>query len=158
MMKINLKRVADVILSLFAVFLCIFIPKRRRELIWGPVPIINNKYWSKAISKLGWETKTLMREYYSINKQADFDLYFDDLIPRWIWPASLRQELSCYMALLYIIRNGSVVHLPFSGRPLGASPLWRLEAHLYRWAKIRTVLIPYGADMYWYSHTEAKTL
>ena len=110
------------------------------------------------MSKVGWETKTLMREYYSINKQGDFDLYFEDLIPRWIWPTSLRRELSYYMAFLYIISNGSVVHLPFSGGPLGATPLWRLEAHLFRWAKIRTVLIPHGADIYRYSHTEAKTL
>jgi len=92
-----------------------------------------------------------MREYYSINKQGDFDLYFVDLIPRWIRPTSLRRKLSYYMALLYIIRNGSVVHLPFSGGPLGATPLWRLEAHLFRWAKIRTVLIPYGADAFLYS-------
>jgi glycosyltransferase involved in cell wall biosynthesis len=134
-------------------FVFIVLRKRRRELIWGPIPILNNKHWSAALRKVGWNSKTLMKEYYStINKREDFDLYFEDLIPHWIRPLQLRRELSCYVALLYIVKNGTIVHLPFSGGPLGATPLWRLEAYLFRWAKIRTVLIPYGADIYRYSH------
>lgn len=140
-----------VLLVLF--FLCIVLPKRRRELIWGPVPILNNKYWSAALRKKGWNSKTFMKGYYpTINKRDDFDRYFEDLIPHWIWPPQLRRELSSYVALLYIIRNGSILHLPFSGGPLGGNPLWRLEAYFFRWAKIHTVLIPHGADIYRYSH------
>lgn len=134
-------------------FVCIALPKRRRELIWGPVPILNNKYWSAALRKAGWNSKTFMKEYYStINKRDDFNRYFEDLIPHWIWPPLLKRELSSYVALLYIIRNGSILHLPFSGGPLGGTPLWRLEAYFFKWAKIHTVLIPYGADIYRYSH------
>jgi hypothetical protein len=135
---------------LYSIF--IVLPKRRRELIWGPIPILNNKYWSSALKKAGWNSKTVMKEYYpNINKRSDFDLYFEDLVPHWIWPPLLRRELSCYVALLYIIGNGNVVHLPFSGGPLGGTPLWRLEAYFFRWARIPTVLIPYGADIYMYS-------
>jgi len=133
-------------------FLTALLPKRRKELIWGPIPILNNKYWSAALKKVGWNSKTLMKEYYStINKREDYDLYFEDLVPHWIWPPSLNRELSYYMALLYIIRNGRVTHIPFSGGPLGETPLWRLEAYLFRWAKVRTILIPYGADIFRYS-------
>jgi glycosyltransferase involved in cell wall biosynthesis len=131
----------------------IALPKRRRELIWGPVPILNNKYWSAALRKAGWNSKTLMEEYYpAINKREDFDLYFEDLTPHWIWPSKFRHELSSYMAFLYLIRNASLLHLPFSGGPLGRTPLWRLESYFFRLAKIHTVLIPYGADIYRYSH------
>ena len=133
-------------------FIFIVLPRQRRELIWGPVPILNNKYWSAALRKAGWNSKTLMKEYYtSINKREDFDLYFEDLVPRWIWPPSLRRELSCYLALLYIIRNASVVHLPFSGGPLGKTPIWRLEAYLFRMAGIKVVILPYGGDAYCFS-------
>ncbi len=132
--------------------LCIFLKKQRKELVWGPVPIINNKYWSSMMNNAGWSSKTLMKYFYSsINKRQDYDLYFEDLISKWIWPSRLRLEVSSYFALLYIIRNASVVHLPFSGGPLGETPLWRLEAYLFRLAGIRTVLMPYGADMYVYS-------
>jgi hypothetical protein len=41
-----------------------------------------------------------------------------------------------------------VLHLPFSGGPLGPTPLWRAEAPLLRLAGVRTVIIPYGADVY----------
>ena len=136
----------------FLFFIFIVLPRQRRELIWGPVPILNNKYWSAALRKAGWNSKTLMKEYYtSINKREDFDLYFEDLVPRWIWPPSLRRELSCYLALLYIIRNASVVHLPFSGGPLGKTPIWRLEAYLFRMAGIKVVILPYGGDAYCFS-------
>lgn len=158
MMKNILKRVADVLLGLSTVFLCIFVPKRRRELIWGPVPIINNKYWSKAMCKAGWETKTLMREYYSINKRDDYDIYFEDLVPKWVYLPFVKRLLSPFFALLYIIRNAGVLHLPFSGSALGSTPLWRLEAFLFRWAGIKTILIPYGADAFLYSQITETSL
>jgi glycosyltransferase involved in cell wall biosynthesis len=105
-----------------------------------------------AMRKAGWNSKTLMEEYYpAINKREDFDLYFEDFIPRWIWPSSLRHELSSYVAFLYLVRHASFFHLPFSGGPLGRTPLWRLEAYFLRLAKIHTVLIPYGADIFMYS-------
>ena len=151
-----IQRFAQVIITLvflpFVILLCVFTRKARRELIWGPVPVINNKYWSYAMQRAGWKSQTLMKSYYaSINKREDFDLYFEDLVPKWIWPAFMKNLLAPYFALSYIIRKASVVHVPFSGGPLGDTPGWRLEAHLLRHAGIRIVVIPYGADVYMYS-------
>lgn len=140
-------------------FLCLVVKNRRRELLWGPVPIINNKYWSRAMREAGWDSKTLVAGYYqSINRREDYDLMFADVVPRWVFPRSVGWALEEYFALLYMIRNASVVHLPFSGGPLGGTRLWRLEAHLFRRAGIKTVVLAYGADAYLYSQVSDPSL
>lgn len=147
------------ILLPWMLLICLFRRKPKEALIWGPVPIINNRYWSEAMSRAGWKSQTLMQDFYSsINKKGDYDLYFEDITPRWLSHRLLRAATSPYFALLYMIRNACVVHLPFSGGPLGATRLWRLEAHLFRRARVRTVLLPYGADTYRYSQVADPSL
>lgn len=120
-------------------------------LLWGPVPIINNKYWSAAMAQMGWNSKTLMTDYYaSINRREDFDLYFEDLAS-WVPFSRLKTFFGPLIAHLYVTRNAKVAHIPFSGGPLGSTPLWRAEAPLYRLSGVKTVVIPYGADVYVYS-------
>lgn len=148
-----------IILLPWVFLICLFRRRPKEELIWGPVPIINNRYWSEAMGRAGWKSKTFMESFYpTINKREDYDLYFEDVTPRWIRPQFLRFTASPYFALLHMIRNARVVHLPFSGGPLGSTRLWRLEAHLFRRAQIRTVLIPYGADTYRYSRVTDTSL
>src|SRR5437764_3617661 len=139
------------VLLAYAILLSLLKRKPGAELIWGPLPIMTNKYWSRAMAQAGWKSKTLMRGIYSINRKDDYDLYFDDLVPRWIRPSYLRPGVAPYFALLYTIKNAAVVHIPFSGGPLGGTRVWRSEARLFRWAGIRTMLLPYGADTYRYS-------
>jgi glycosyltransferase involved in cell wall biosynthesis len=135
-----------------ALVLGLLVPKRRHELVWGPVPIKNNTYWSEALRRAGWRSTSLVHGYYSrINQREDFNLLFDDLVPQWVRPRAIRNLLGPVCATLYVMRNARVVHIPFSGGPLGQSSFWRLEAYLYRWAGIRVVVIPYGADAYMYS-------
>jgi glycosyltransferase involved in cell wall biosynthesis len=121
----------------------------RRELIWGPTPIINNKYWSQAMRKSGWESETVMTHHYAANDRADYDTYLPDLVPKAL--GRYRQTLAPYAGLLYVLRNASVVHVPFTGGPLGATPHWRHEARLLRRAGVKTVVIPYGGDFFLYS-------
>jgi glycosyltransferase involved in cell wall biosynthesis len=127
------------------------LPKRRQEVIWGPESIINNKYWSEAMRAAGYASKTLMRHVSPINKKEDFDLYFDDVTPRWIRPSRLRKLLGPSFALVYMMTHAKVIHIPFTGGPLGTSPLWRLEAYLFRASGIKTVVVPYGGDAYAFS-------
>jgi len=134
------------------VFLLVLVlPKRRSELVWGTVPMTNNKYWSNAVKRLGYRSVTLMDEYYHIHKKEDFDLYLDDFVPKWIWPAFLKTEIARLLAFIYVIRNASALHICFLGGPLWATWLRGMEGHFYRWAGIRTVVLPYGGDMYMYS-------
>ena len=124
---------------------------KKTALIWGPVPIINNKYWALAMREAGWDAGTLMSEFYStINRREDFDGYFGELSPS-LPQGRLRRVLEPLIAHLHIARSAAVIHLPFSGGALGSTPIWWLEALLYRMAGVKTVLIPYGADIFRYS-------
>jgi glycosyltransferase involved in cell wall biosynthesis len=132
-----------------ALVLAAVVRPRRRELVWSPTPIINNKYWSQAMRRAGWESLTLMTHHYPANNRADYDRYLPDLVPAAL--RRYRDTLAPYAGLLYILRNASVVHIPFTGGPLGATRFWRLEAHLLRRAGVRSVVIPYGGDYFQYS-------
>lgn len=129
----------------------------RSRLIWGPVPIINHKYWSEAMKKAGWDSLTLMDGHFAINERSDFDVYFDDLMPGWV-PKPIRRAVAPYRACAFAIRNARVLHIPFSGGPLGSTPFWRVEAHLLKLAGIRTVVVPHGGDSYRYSTVEDASL
>lgn len=91
----TLLAVLGLVAGISTIFLCLAVPKRRRELIWGPTPIINNKYWSAALREVGWQSTTLMHGFYgSINKRDDYDLYFEDLIPRWLRASAVGRMLA----------------------------------------------------------------
>lgn len=92
------------LLPLLVIF-CLVIPKSQDLLIWGPVPIINNKYWSEAMKEAGHASQTLMTGYYAINKKEDFDVYYDDLAPGWIFLNRLRAALKPFFAFTYIIKK-----------------------------------------------------
>jgi len=102
---------------------------------------------------VGYSSKTLMSSVYKINKREDFDLYFDDVTPKWIRPLLFRKGMSLFFAFSYMIRNACVVHLPFSGGPFGNTLLWRLEAYLFHCVGIKIIILPYGRDAYCYSQT-----
>jgi glycosyltransferase involved in cell wall biosynthesis len=132
-----------------ALVLSAFIKSRRRELVWTPEPLINTKYWSNAMRKAGWASTTLMTHHYSAFQRADFDRYIPDLVPRPLRRWS--DAIAPYAGFLYIVRNASVVHIPFTGGPLGRTRFWRLEAQLLRRCGIKIVITPYGGDYYRYS-------
>jgi glycosyltransferase involved in cell wall biosynthesis len=128
-----------------------FTTVRGRSLIWGPTPIVNNKYWSLAMRQAGWDSRTLMHSVSSINSREDYDLMFDDVTPSWIWPASLRRHLMPYAAFAFCLRNAAVLHISFEGGPLGYTRLRRFEAPLLRRAGVKTVVLPYGGDFFMFS-------
>ena len=131
-----------------------YLGRKKNLLVWGPDPIINNKYWSEAMKEAGWSSVTLMATYYSaINRREDYDLYFENLVSG-VRPALLARELAPIFAHLYIARHAAVVHIPFFGGALGKTPIWRLEAFFYRLAGVKTVVLPYGADAFMYSQIQ----
>lgn len=122
------------------------------RLVWGPMPLINNRYWSLALQRAGFESKTLMYPHFgSINKREDFDLYVYELIK---WPVArpaFELLLSPYVAFLYALWRFDVFHMPFSGGFLQHTPLWRYEAAFFRLAGKRSVVMVFGGDAYLYS-------
>lgn len=137
--------------TLFAVGIAYLVPARRTTLVWGPDPILSNRYWSLAMRDAGWDSVTLMHGVYAINARSDFDLYFNDLVPGWLRRLGLTGTLGPAAALIWVVRNARVMHMPFSGGVLGRTRWWRLEAGLLRRKGIRTIVIPYGGDAYLYS-------
>ena len=154
-MRQLLRRVVQLLIAAIGILPLAIIGRRgriRKSLVWGMWPLLNIKYWSAAMREAGWESFTVVREVYtSINAISDFDFSYDDLTPRWIRPASLRRLLSPYFAAAFVLRRASVLHISFFGGPLGETPLRRLEAQLLRRAGIKTVVFPYGSDVYVYS-------
>jgi len=137
--------------TLVAAGVAYLVPARRTTLVWGPDPILSNRYWSLAMREAGWNSVTLMHGVYAINARPDFDLYFEDLVPRWLRRLGLSGTLGPAAALLWVVRNARVMHMPFSGGVLGRTRWWRIEAGLLRRKGIRTIVIPYGSDAYLYS-------
>jgi hypothetical protein len=138
-------------ITLLGILAALFIPARRRKLVWGTVPIISNRYWSLAMREAGWDSVTLMDGHYAINAKADFDLYFDDLLPTWLRGTRLATLLTPAAAFMWMVRNARVVHLSFIGGPLGHTSWWRFEAGLLRRKGIKTIVMPYGGDAHLYS-------
>ncbi len=128
-------------------------PHARKLLIWTPTPLINNKFWSGAMRGAGYESQTVVTHHYPAHKRTDYDLYYDEILEqsRWGKWAGKVPYLVDFLAFLYVIRNAKVVHIPFTGGPLGATPFWRSEAPLYKKAGIKIVVIPYGGDAHMYS-------
>lgn len=131
--------------------------RRRTWLIWGSVPLINNKYWSAAMREAGYDTKTMMQGYYGISHREDFDVYFADLAPARL-PHLMRIGIGTIRALFQVLRQARVVHIPFEGFALNASMYWKLESTLLRLANVKTVVIPYGADANQYSRLTDTSL
>lgn len=133
---------------------CLLIEKRRDTLIWGVTPLINYKYWSAAMREGGYKSLTLVTHHYPAHRREDYDIYLDDLVPGWIKSPYWRSVAGKCAGLIYMIRNASVVHLPFTGGLLGDTLLWRIEPLLFQQAGIKTLLVPYGGDAHIYAEYE----
>lgn len=132
--------------------------KNHDTLIWGVSPILNNKYWSEAMKRKGYKSITLMTNQSKICIRDDYDLYYEDLFPPILKKRLLILAFGPLLSYLYIIRNASAIHIPYGEGPLGITSLWRLEAYLYRWCKIKVIVLPYGGDSYMYAKVVDKSL
>ncbi len=122
--------------------------RRRRQgarprLIWGPVPIINIKYWSEALRVRGYDTRTCVFDHYAINQRTDFDVYFDEFMPAGI----VFDPLRAYAVFLWVLRTADVYLSFFDGGFLQGTALRRLELPLLRFAGKHMIVSPYGSDI-----------
>lgn len=134
----------------------LFFIKRRiiPNLVWAPIPIITNKYWSQSMKMAGYNSITVMEHYYAnINNVNDYDYLFSDYFLKSdnIHFNNLLNYISPYIVLLKLVLFTDVIHIPFSGGILFRTILKRYEPYIYNIARIRCVVIPYGADFYQYS-------
>ena len=119
--------------------------KGKERLVWGSQPITNNIYWSRAMFQAGYASETFTLGYYVLaNLRSDWDIILQEqyqLLP------------SCtkiFVAFLHALFRYDVFIIPCSGFFIGGTPLWRIQAGIFKLAKKKIVVIPYGGDSYIY--------
>lgn len=145
-------------------FWCIVVVFKRKKakagvkprLVWGPTPLINNKYYSWALQQYGYHSKTFMSYFYgAINNKKDFDLYYLDFLPFKVQHPLLVKVFSKlilpYICFCYAIVKFDIFHHSFLGGFLGETLLRRWEAFLLKSVGCKIVILGYGADFYRYS-------
>jgi hypothetical protein len=135
-----------------AVALTTAIGRRRRQVesprvVFGITPIINLKYWSRALRSRGYDAYSCVYEVYAINRASDFDYTPSTLFPGLARIPPLLQLLQGYLCALWAMREFDVYVLDFEGGFLRNTPLRRLEFPLLKLARIRVIAIPYGGDV-----------
>ena len=132
------------------------------SLFWGPIPILNNKYNSIALNKIGFDSKSVMNGYYdSINKKTDYDLYLMDLIDvnsLSFFDRKLYWRFSNIYILNYLLEHFDIFHIPYSGLLFGNSDFKYLEKNLLKKFNKKIIVLPYGGDSYLYSKVINESL
>ncbi len=130
------------------------------KLLWGSDPIPNFKYWSNSMAKEGYYSKTLVSCFYAISKKEDFDLYFDDHLKILKAPVigKVRTQLLPYYLFLKYTHQFHVIHHSFHGMFLMPTPLAQLEPALLKMTGCKSIVLPYGGDVYMYSKINDNSL
>lgn len=116
------------ILFLFAL-IARFFPKKIDVGI-GPVPMINNIYFKKALEKSGYTCETFCKSTYYITQDFDY-IYGNNFL----------------VFFIFSLFRYKIIYLYFNGYILNRiSLIARFEPSLLRLAKIKTVVMPYGSD------------
>lgn len=120
------------------------------RLVFGPDPIINNKYWSMAMKEQGYESKTIVFDYYAINKKDDFDMYYNNFYIKLL--GILNKLFVDYIVFFYALCKFEIFHFSFNGGFLQKRFFVNyLEFLVYKSFGKKTVILPYGSDIYQYS-------
>lgn len=113
----------------------------------GPEPLINNIYHRRALRDRGFSAETFVGDVYFITDDFDVrgDLLFEQRL-RFLRP---RKYLKYGFLFLLSIWRYRCVYIYFNGGPLGlVMPLLApLEPYLYRLARVKIVVMPYGGDV-----------
>jgi hypothetical protein len=121
--------------------------RRRRglppRLVWGPSPIINQKYWSEAMRRRGYESMTCVWGVSVIHERGDYDVYLDEFAGEGV----LSARVPDYLCFAWTLRRGDVFFRFFEGGFLRQTALKWLEAPLLRLAGKKLIVSPYGGDI-----------
>jgi glycosyltransferase involved in cell wall biosynthesis len=115
----------------------------RPRLLWGPSPILNNKYWSEAMREIGYESRTCVDHNMRITRREDWDVRRDEFLGH----GRISEGLRSYAMFAWAIRHGDVFLMYFNGGYLRRTPLEWQEFRLLRLAGKKLVFSPYGSDI-----------
>jgi glycosyltransferase involved in cell wall biosynthesis len=111
----------------------------------GPLPSINSRGHKKCLERYGYRAETFV--YHTRYLTSDFDVSFQKYLPRALGP---------YAAYAFCLFRYKCLYTYFTGGPLGFTTLLaRCEPYLLRLAGIRTVIMPFGADVHELTRTKS---
>lgn len=126
---------------------------QKPRIVWGPTPIINNHYWSIAMRKAGYMSETYTFDFYpTISKREDWDRILSEEY------GHLPFVFKIAIAFISSLLKYDVFVIPFSGYFLGVTPLWFMEAFIFKVANKKVIVIPYGADAFVYKNVTSPLL
>jgi glycosyltransferase involved in cell wall biosynthesis len=130
--------------ALCLVIFCVLARRLRKHVprvVWGPVPLLNLKYWSRAIQSMGYKSKTIVKDVYAINSPSDFDTV---IIHNRNEVAAL---LESYFVFLRCLCCFDIFIFFFDGGFLASTPMAFLECQILRMAGKKIIVLPYGSDI-----------
>lgn len=119
----------------------------RPRVVFGVTPIINVKYWSRALQDRGFDARSCVYDVYAINQASDYDHMPATLFPRVAALPPLLELLHGYLCSLWAMAQFDVYVLDFEGGFLRSTPFGRYEFPLLALARVRVIAIPYGGDV-----------
>jgi glycosyltransferase involved in cell wall biosynthesis len=151
--------VAILLFLLVAPFFCILSVLKKRtvdrsiKIVFGSKPIINNKYWSDALSVRGFFSETYVESVYAINSRKDWNIVSSE---RFYFVPNRYKPLCAFLEGLV---RYDVFVVPFSGFFVGSFPILRsMQAALFKAAGAKVIVIPYGADAFVYGRVRSASL
>lgn len=117
---------------------------KKPKLVWGPVPMINYKYWSEAMREVGYSSETWVYGKYNLNSKEDFDNVI--LNSRIKGFRLLINRYKAYKIFMQVISRFDIFHIAFSGGYLSGTGLGLLEGPILKLLNKKIVVLPYGAD------------
>ena len=110
------------------------------------MPLINNVYHKKALIMYGYSAETFVDSIWHITSN------FDIVIPRYL-KGPLKIFIP-YFLLVYCIFRFKCLYIYFVGGPLRTTFLLKkIEPFLFKIAKIKIILLSYGADVHTFTRT-----
>lgn len=104
----------------------------------GPQPTINSRYHKRCIKRYGYSCETFV--YNTWYFTTDFDVNIGRYCPRAFGP---------YVTYIFCLFRYKCIYTYFTGGPLGFTTLLaRCEPFLLALAGIKTVVMPFGADVH----------
>jgi glycosyltransferase involved in cell wall biosynthesis len=132
---------------------------KKPRLLFGPKPILNNKYFSQALTNMDYESHTIMESYLNkINKKDDFDFYKDAIIKKCKFPFKMFRIVRECIFIRYCAKRYDILCIPYNGIFFSFSKLKKYEAQIINSIGFKTILLPYGADSYIYSKIKDPNL
>lgn len=126
---------------------------QKQRLTWGSTPIINYAIWSKAMSEAGYISETNVNYFFeNINSRSSWDNVTSERFK--YLPSAMKKPLEFALGII----RYDVFFISFDGYFLGNSPLANYQHFLFKLAKKKVVVLPYGSDAYVYSNIKSTSI